>query len=490
MADGKVCTIVLLVFLITGAVVSMAILIVAAKNMDNSSWQFIRDIGYNWSQSPMTDLSLSDSSSECQKFITDSWPGTETGCDCDYGNPDFIERGFCTDKEENKKNCDTIPSIKPMPYNVYDSKQICKKTGKNNYLNLTVATGCPSSYPQKCGIIDSLENFLCIPSNQSCPINDLQFVPLTSQTPADYKSLLLGSRKIIYTNTKTSNKIAIQTKISDNQPCAYKGEENDSVDPFILDENYGMTRCKTVINGQLLNPFYSKVDTISYSSLLQQNSILGRILSTIPTYPSARINRNTSLWVKSYIGLKSSCKANLLQDIKNDVSGYISNLQAVGVNAVESLNLGTITLGLAISTFCLIIVWGVVRLVFMCACSENDKEGVSFTFLMIVAIIELILCVVTIGFASAFSAKINGIGNAHHLLVGCLDAFAEEQSGNFILNVPRAQKFSTVGAILSALVLVTLVIEIVVWRCTTNSHSSYNNTQRRDGDDEFSRLTR
>jgi len=116
--------------------------------------------------------------------------------------------------------------------------------------------------------------------------------------------------------------------------------------------------------------------------------------------------------------------------------------------------------------------WGGFNIGIKSSCFEITQGGKTFPFLLMYAIKCLILSVVTMGYASAFSAKINGIGNAHTLFVGCLDAIAEEQLGNFILNVANAQKLSTVGAIFSALALLTMVIEIVVWRCTFDSSQS------------------
>jgi len=474
MVNGKMLSGALTIILICAGTVFMAVLIVSKLNIDESSYQFIQDLGFNWSQGPINDISTSNIAcpSGSTGFINDKWPGTVAGCNCGVLG---ITRGYC-DRSRNsyQEYCLDISPIPAMNYVFYDGLAICRKNATISYLDLTVATGsCPSSAPKSCGIIDSLENLYCVGATDSCPINEIMFIAKNTTVPSGFTSIPLSTRSLIYSNSTTLGKIPIQTKISDDTPCINPAEQNYYLgQTYILDFYYPKGNCTTQIIDTYFNQAYKKLDTYYYYDLLFQNKISTFLLSILPTYPSSRLNHDTNLYVKNYIGLKPECKVKLLGVIQNDINGFNNNLQIVGQTAVDAVNLAQTTFALAIATFILIILWGGFNIGCKCFCWEGTRSGRACSYLIVYAVIVAALIIVTMGFAAAFSDKINSIGNAHTLLGGCMDNYSEAMLSKFVVNVAIVQKLTIVGAVLCAFALIIVVVELLTWRCTVNRSSN------------------
>ncbi|MCP3684813.1 MAG: hypothetical protein GY861_19265, partial [bacterium] len=420
MCEAKIWAGLFLVAFMVIGVIFMAILIVARNSIQDSNFEFIQELGENWSNGPIINLSVSRTAicpSGYLPFIRDRWPGTVAGCKCIA-----ISRGFCNRSRNHfQRFCTDISPIPPIPFNYYDGYQICRQKTSAFYLELNLSSGrCPSSAPKDCGLADSLENSYCIKSGQECPVNDIKFLKLASPTPAGYKSLNLSSRKIVYTNTKTSSKLPIITKISDEQPCIDPGEENYTGQTFILDYFHLKNKCRTSINNSQLDTKYQKIDTYYYYDLLNENNIIA-MLKRFPKYPPSRLNHDTNLYVKNYIGMKPECKPQLMETIGNNAPEFTQNLLKVGNTAQDAAIIGNTAFILSIVTFVLFLIWGIMATVCFCTCMDRAASGSCWIQILIWGIIAVILTIVTMGFAGAFSSKINNIGNAHVLLQGCMD---------------------------------------------------------------------
>ncbi len=290
---------ILSVIMICLSICYLAILIVSSLKMSDSSHEFIIELGFNWSQGVITELFLSRNCSPRESFITDEWPGTVAGCQCIA-----LSRGYCSRSRNSfQRYCIDVSPLPSIRYRLYDGMGICKKNTPDTYLELEISSGrCPNSHPQSCGRADTLEGVLCVKSSKSCPVNDIKFLKSTDTVPSEYKSLLLNKKRIIYTNTKTSGKLPILTKISDGPPCADAGEVNYYQGAaYILDFYYGKTRCLTTVANSIQDLAYQKLDTIYYFDLLQDNAITSA-LKQHKGYPNKRMNHDTHLYVRPYLG--------------------------------------------------------------------------------------------------------------------------------------------------------------------------------------------
>ncbi len=141
----------ILVFLFAIAVLILGILI-NMKMMD-SSYQFIRELGYNWAQAPIMDIYTS---TNCDKssLLTDKWPGTRSGCYCPITN--YLKIGSCN-KKRGALTCLEVYPIPPVPIRLWDGYALCKNQNAGSYLSLNVyKENCPTTHPKTCGVADTL----------------------------------------------------------------------------------------------------------------------------------------------------------------------------------------------------------------------------------------------------------------------------------------------------------------------------------------------
>lgn len=84
---------------------------------------------------------------------------------------------------------------------------------KTNYtfLNNSIkkSESCKKGF-KKCGILDELENILCIPDNESCPINYIKFSKDMENSSYNYAEI--GEEKKIYFSNETRRKISDEKK--------------------------------------------------------------------------------------------------------------------------------------------------------------------------------------------------------------------------------------------------------------------------------------
>ena len=95
-----------------------------------------------------------------------------------------------------------------------------------NYASLLAHSGkeCEKDY-KKCGILDSLGNIMCIPENETCPINDIKIDLASSASNNDLKGYESTSFKnlqegyvLYYTNNATEKEIISKLSLSNEIP--------------------------------------------------------------------------------------------------------------------------------------------------------------------------------------------------------------------------------------------------------------------------------
>ena len=84
---------------------------------------------------------------------------------------------------------------------------------------------CPEGL-RSCGIIDTLNQTLCLPTNLKCPLNDIEIISKDSSIADKYRqegySYEYGSNNmmIFYTFSQTSKPIIGRILLNDELPCA------------------------------------------------------------------------------------------------------------------------------------------------------------------------------------------------------------------------------------------------------------------------------
>ena len=132
--------------------------------------------------SPYNNLKIYNSSSDLNRESNDNiiefgkWPGTVRGCGKIKKNNKTSVRILDDINEECDEDEETLNKIPEQKIISYKGISICGLT-KGNYLNLLNQGAivekneiCPEG-KKSCGIIDSIDNILCIDNNEDCPIS-------------------------------------------------------------------------------------------------------------------------------------------------------------------------------------------------------------------------------------------------------------------------------------------------------------------------------
>ena len=162
----------------------------------------------------------------------------------------------------------------------------------SNYLSLldkksiSKDNQCPEGSHQ-CGILDTVDNVLCLENSQQCPINDM-IITNTKETPLSFSSF--SNVKYIqfnentflhYTNEAVNNHVIAEFAISRKKPCLANNEKDcdeDKSDPrFIL------------------------LDTMDESVFYSENAFENK---------DKKKSGTIKLYYRTYIGYDKNCKQN------------------------------------------------------------------------------------------------------------------------------------------------------------------------------------
>lgn len=210
------------------------------------------------------------------------WDGTKEGCKC-YNK---IKEGECTDDDKDDK-CKDIDSIPPKEYKIINSNYVCVKKSEKTYKQLMESkqifpkgSECKNDY-KSCGIIDTLENILCVPEQDPCPI-----------TMAD-----IENSNISLKYNSINNQILSVFKLTENSiPCIHPGENTWKYYYELEPDN---KTCTTKILGKLYDDRYEKINQITTTKyeLYKDNSIMDY-------YEYKTKNEIILLYARSFIGFK------------------------------------------------------------------------------------------------------------------------------------------------------------------------------------------
>ena len=223
-------------------------------------------------------------SSEEEILSLGEYEGFKEGCKCKDKNKDEQ----CSDDDIENKCTKT-----QLKFQKINSKYICVKKSKKTYIDLIKSkqivskdSECPNNF-KSCGIIDTLENILCAPKNDACPI-----------TMADIEnSNIIHKDNSINNINSTNSQILSMFILTENKlPCIVPGENIWRIQPN--------RKCNNTILGILYDDRYEKINGINTTKyeLYKDNSM-------IDYYPNITIettlNKTIYLYARSFIGFKS-----------------------------------------------------------------------------------------------------------------------------------------------------------------------------------------
>lgn len=190
-----------------------------------------------------------------------------------------------------------------------NTKNACKQSGRELFTNTTIDSfnlsftyydstyesllessvkkgeQCPTNYKQ-CGILDTLDNIMCIKEDLECPINML-IMDDNQEPPNEYKD------KYTFTNVKLNT--------------TYLHYTNEAIDNYILAKFI-----HRIVRGYELSPFIEKENENLNDFVLIDCRLTELNMSYFPIYHSIYSNKtsNNEYFFRSFIGLKPNCVPN------------------------------------------------------------------------------------------------------------------------------------------------------------------------------------
>jgi hypothetical protein len=302
---------------------------------------YFESIVSSWFSSPITDVTLRCNTNHTT-FIEDSWEGTVGGCQCG----ELLYRGRCTRNSMGSKIfCSNIPQIKPIKYDIWKKAQICTERIPGGYFDMIIASN-PSECPtdtRSCGIIDTLNNYLCYNKSLRCPYNkitnDLNQYILKSDKKFDY----YDSSNLIFGRDDTDKKILFSFKVGFNLPCLNPYFKNLNFTVNTLNYYFEKQYCFPFSDGLVKNTVvydknYIIIDNYQGEKLYNENGIEQK-LATLPNYSKQEYQRNINLYATNYFGLKIKC----FNKIKNEKKVDKLFLDLRNFIAMDNFNASLIT---------------------------------------------------------------------------------------------------------------------------------------------------
>ena len=297
------------------------------------------------------DGSLSQCPKDYQELLTNYyWAGNFNGCGCknNYNSYNFYSN-VCPEE-----NCIYIEEIEQRNFSNYHNIHFCYKRGDKNYENLIYNllpsedyNKCQNETHRVCGFIDSLNNIICIPKNESCPMLTTFLISKDLNYIQNYKNKYDNDAKIININTTSlyillshsplniattwTNQYKIKIynnfRVDLSQPCL--GGHNSPKSELIFDlmKNKYDLSCDTFKNGsEKIDILYDILDEEAYLNYLDDNNFLELDTKLFKPFNIDLSDKKIKLYAKTYPGWNSACYKESPETFFNFLkSSYILN---------------------------------------------------------------------------------------------------------------------------------------------------------------------
>ena len=278
------------------------------------------------------DGSLTQCPSGYQELLTNyNWAGNFNGCGCknNYNRYDFYSN-VCPEE-----NCIFIEEIEPKNFSNYNHIHFCYKRGNKNYENLIYNllpsddyNQCQNETHRVCGFLDSLNNIICYPKNESCPMVTTFLISKDKDYIDNYKNKYDNNAKIINLNqtslyvllshsslniaTTWNNgyniKIYNNFRVDLSQPCLGGQSSPKSELIFDLMKNKYDLSCDTFKNGtEITDNLYTVLDEENYLDYLVDNNFIELNTKLFKPFNIDLNDKKIKLYAKPYPGWSSAC---------------------------------------------------------------------------------------------------------------------------------------------------------------------------------------
>ena len=234
--------------------------------------------------SPLFEFSLNADCKMKSEIVFHTWEGRK-----DY----YITRDF------------TIEDVTPLTKingNKFCYKHISYEKLLKNGQIIKKGGNCPNEYTKNCGIIDTLEQELCIKDNEACPLYDAGIGYIYDSNNYIYNE---GNSDVYYNKesyNKPNKKIIGKLILNHGQPCYLSDEKLWK--KFSLDEAAEEhLKCDLEVLGKYKDDRYEKKGEISYRKLYMDNlnqKSKDLVLKNIG-------DQTVSLYKREFFGINKEC---------------------------------------------------------------------------------------------------------------------------------------------------------------------------------------
>ena len=205
--------------------------------------------------SPLFDFSIKETCDSNFPLVFHTWAGIRVSSGGKYSSSKIVDVTDIT-KINGYSFCYKYISYKDLLYN----GQIIKK-----------GETCPQEYQKNCGIIDTLEQELCIKNEDKCPLYDLGIGQKTDTANYISKSETEGN---VYYNNEDYNdpnkRIIGKLILNEGQPCYRLNEKKWRT--FLFEEaGKEHLKCELEVFGKFEDDRYSQRGDITYYKLYEDN---------------------------------------------------------------------------------------------------------------------------------------------------------------------------------------------------------------------------
>lgn len=402
--------------------------------------QTIHSIFETWKMQPIHILQQSHDKT-CHEMgmydiIKYEWPGTVIGCLCNNGTK--LHSKKCT-LNHHKKKCNNVDSLRPYVSFKWKDQYICAMTTIKNtkgYLDFVrIKDNDFCAYKtKKCGIIDTLNNYLCIPEGDNCPINDINIISNEDKSfELTVSNRNVNNGKIYVSFLLGENKLCLNHKQTDYQAEKAYPLFDKKLEKYMTCSTFSAN--KTTIDKDTL---YRKFDSYSKATFYKQNGIKNHIRH-LPLYPE--IKSTIGLYGGVYTGWKKECETKTFYQFMNNKTNSNDQINDIISITNEYKYYFYLLTGIITLVFCI----GIFDLKYRLILTASNKVEInteSFIFTSLIYTLISICCGIMIYYSHLSLKVIHKAEVANNFFEQVYNTNCSDEKTNFILKYIAEEFFS------------------------------------------------
>ena len=303
-----------------------------------------------------------------------TFPGSQLGCSCthisyyynDQSGKYLVNVGKCS-YNQSDNGCEEVPKVNSQKLQNWDYGKFCSKSyqlpteikGYLYYLNLSVLENeeCQKGY-KKCGKLDDMGNYLCLPENDECPINDIIVSSRLRDDLANYNYTIVNGKFYYYTNISDKPVIS-KLKVVEGKMCMDRTYYYTEYPQYVLDNNFKKYGCRHKIDKKIYDDNIEILDTKTKKEFYSDSGVNMKFYyyRSYFDFPFYSLNAQMNLYPQRYLGYDKKC---LIQkgafDVKNSPFNEekISEIDSIVTDVIykNKINLWFSIACLIVTTLC------------------------------------------------------------------------------------------------------------------------------------------